>query len=389
MSSLVKRFAFLLLIIPLAACQLSTIGNQLTLQPEPTQAPASVLPPVPTSDLAPVVLDLSQSQDVLANLYERVNPGVVAIQTINEQGGGLGSGFVYDKDGHIVTNYHVVDGAKELEIDFASGHKARGVVVGQDLDSDLAVIKVDVPSEILSPLSLADSDLIRVGQTVVAIGNPFGLVGTMTMGIVSAKGRTMESLRESSEGNYFTAGDMIQTDAAINPGNSGGPLLNLSGEVIGLNRAIRSTGTTLDGEPVNSGIGYAVSSNIISRVIPTIIESGSYDYPYLGVTSREDMSLQMREVLGLDQSSGAYVIEVAAGGPADRAGIKGGTTQTDIPGLLSGGDLIVAIDGRPVKVFSDLLSYLVAHKSPGDSVVLTIIRNNEQKEVQITLDKRP
>jgi 2-alkenal reductase len=296
---------------------------------------------------------------------------------------------VFDNQGHIVTNYHVVEGATDLEVDFPSGHKARGNVIGKDLDSDLAVVKVETPAEMLYPLTLADSDQIRVGQTVVAIGNPFGLVGTMTMGIVSAKGRTMESMRESGDGSYFSSGDMIQTDAAINPGNSGGPLLNLNGEVIGLNRAIRTTGITQSGDPINSGIGYAISSNIIRRVIPEIIEFGSYEYPYLGITSREDMSLLIRETLGLTRSSGAYVIAVSPGGPADKAGIVGGSRGTSIRGLPAGGDLIIAIDGRPVFVFSDLLSYLVANKGPGDVVTLSIIRDDQEKEVQVVLDKRP
>jgi S1-C subfamily serine protease len=389
MNRFVKSSAYLLLIIPLAACQLSFLGSQINSKPTPTAAQASQLQPTPASNPAPVIVDLSENEDILVNLYERVNPGVVAIQILNEEGGSLGSGFVFDEEGHIVTNYHVVEGATDLEVDFPSGFKARGNVIGKDLDSDLAVVKVEASPAELFPLPLGNSDLIRVGQTVVAIGNPFGLLGTMTTGIVSAKGRTMESLRTSSEGNYFTAGDMIQTDAAINPGNSGGPLLNLNGEVIGLNRAIRTTGITDTGDPVNSGIGYAISSNIISRVIPTIIEKGSYDYPYLGVTSREDMSLLVRETLGLTRSSGAYVIAVSPGGPAEEAGIIGGTRQSDIPGLLAGGDLIIAIDGRPVHVFSDLLSYLVANKSPGDTVTLNIVRDDQEKEVQVVLDKRP
>ncbi len=345
MHTFVKRVALLLVIIPLAACQLSFLGSQTGTEPQTaTVQEVQAQRITPAASIAPIVIDQTQGQDVLVNLYERVNPGVVAIQIFNEQGGALGSGFVYDTEGHVVTNYHVVEGATDLEVDFPSGYKARGSVIGKDLDSDLAVVKVDAPADVFHPLPLGDSDQIRVGQTVIAIGNPFGLVGTMTMGIVSAKGRTMESLRESAEGSFFTAGDMIQTDAAINPGNSGGPLLNLAGEVIGLNRAIRTTGTNSIGEPVNSGIGYAISSNIISRVIPVIIEKGSYDYPYLGITSREDISLVMRDTLGLKQSSGAYVFSVAPGGPADDAGIIGGAEETDIPGLLAGGDLITAIE---------------------------------------------
>lgn len=389
MNTIVKRIVFLLVTIPLAACQLTFLGTQPTATILAVPTPVVQVETVVPGQNQPIRIDQVENQDILVSLYERVNPGVVAIQILNEQGGALGSGFVFDKEGHIVTNYHVVEGATDLEVDFPSGYKTRGEVIGKDLDSDLAVVKVNAPAEELLPLTLGDSDLIKVGQTVIAIGNPFGLVGTMTVGIVSAKGRTMESLRESSEGNFFTAGDLIQTDAAINPGNSGGPLLNINGEVIGLNRAIRTTGTNGVGEPVNSGIGYAISVNIIRRVIPNIIEKGSYDYPYLGVTSREDMSLLIRDELGLTRSTGAYVLTVTPGGPASKAGIIGGSKETKIPGLLSGGDLITSIDGHPVHVFSDLLSYLVSHKSPGDTVVLTIIRENEEKEVSLVLEKRP
>ena len=164
-----------------------------------------------------------------------------------------------------------------------------------DLDSDLAVIKVKAPVEQLHPLSLGDSDNVKVGQTVVAIGNPFGLNNTMTMGIISAKGRTMDSLRQTEDGNFYTAGDMLQTDASINPGNSGGPLLNLNGEVIGLNRSIRTTVSNSDGEPVNSGIGFAVSVNMIKRVVPILIEKGSYDYPYLGISTPPGGDLSLLE----------------------------------------------------------------------------------------------
>jgi 2-alkenal reductase len=288
-----------------------------------------------------------------------------------------------------VTNYHVVEGASGLEVFFASGLKVRAKVIGQDLDSDLAVIKVDVPTDALVPLPLGDSDQVRVGQTAIAIGNPFGLAGTMTVGIVSAKGRTLESLRQAEGGTFFSAGDVIQTDASINPGNSGGPLLNLAGEVIGVNRAIRTTGTTITGEPVNSGIGFAVSSNIVRRVVPVLIAQGKYDYPYLGISSREMLTLEQIEALGLPRQTGAYIVSVTPGSPADRAGLRGGSQPTRFAGLPAGGDLIIAIDGQPVQAFSDMLSYLMKHKSPGDTVVLTIIRDNQEKEVSVTLGKRP
>lgn len=333
----------------------------------------------------------NNSEEALVSLYERVSPGVVAILITTQDGGGQGSGFVYDTEGHIVTNLHVVDGAESIEVDFPSGLKVEGKVVATDQDSDLAVVKVDAPAEELHPLPLGDSDQLKVGQTVIAIGNPFGLDGTMTRGIVSAKGRTLDSLRQAPNSSAsFSAGDIIQTDASINPGNSGGPLINLNGEVVGINRAIRTTNyDSSTGEALNSGIGFAVSVNIVRRVVPVLIRDGHYDYPYLGVTARPQLTLAEVNALGLKQTTGAYVLEVAAGGPAAKAGLRGGKQATDIPELLAGGDLIIAVDGRPVKVFGDLLSYLVNSKSPGDQVVLTIIRDNQQKEVTITLDKRP
>ena len=349
------------------------------------------LPAVPTLSAPPDISALSYAERdaVLTSLYERVSPGVVSLLVENGQGGSTGSGFVIDRQGHIVTNYHVVEGATDVEVDFLFGLKVRGKVIGTDLDSDLAVVKVDVPEDVLVPLPLGDSDQLKVGQTVVAIGNPFQLNGTMTLGIVSAKGRTLESLRQAESGSFFTAGDIIQTDAAINPGNSGGPLLNLNGEVIGVNRAIRTTGTTITGDPVNSGIGFSISSNIVRRVVPELIATGKYDYPYLGISSRSNLTLRMIEELGLPRQTGAYITAVTPGSPADRAGLRGGSRPTSFTGLPAGGDLIVAIDGQPVMTFDDLLSYLIKNKQPGDKVTLTIVRDGQEKEVDLTLGKRP
>jgi S1-C subfamily serine protease len=377
------------------ACAAGPNGNYFIRPTTPTvplsPTPTAIQPVAVPTIIIPTAISggIDGMGDLLAALYERVDPGVVAIQTLGADGGGLGSGFVYDTKGHIITNYHVVEGATNLEVDFPSGFKVRGKVVGKDLDSDLAVVQVDAPAEQLHPVPMGDSDKIKVGQTVVAIGNPFGLNGTMTVGIVSAKGRTLESLRQTGNGDFFTAGDLIQTDASINPGNSGGPLLNLNGEVIGINRAIRTTGTDASGDPINSGIGFAVSINIIKRVAPVLIDKGSYDYPYLGVTARPNISLLEQEQLGLAQSTGAYITQIVSGGPADKAGLVGGSKPTDIPGLEAGGDLVVAVDGRPILVFGDLLSYLMVNKAPGDSITLTILRDKNQKEVTLTLGKRP
>ena len=380
---------FLTLVLALTAMSCNLLTGASTLRPPTANSTQVVITPPTSSVLPDQPVDLEYQDTLLTSLYEQVNPGIVSIQVLSESGGSLGSGFLFDQAGHVVTNYHVVEGAEDLEVDFPSGQKFRGEVIGTDLDSDLAVIKVDAPTDVLFPLNMGDSDNLKVGQMVVAIGNPFGLTGTMTLGIVSAQGRTLESIRQTPEGSFFSAGGIIQTDAAINPGNSGGPLLNLKGEVIGINRAIRTTNLTAEGEPANSGVGFAIPVNIIKRVVPMLIETGQYDYPYLGVTSREEISLIEQEMLGLSQSSGAYVLDVTPDGPADQAGLRGGSTPTEIPGLNAGGDLIIAVDGRPVRVFGDLLSYLMANKSPGDSLVMTILRADVQEEVTITLGERP
>lgn len=393
-----KKSAILLVIVVLL---LTTLACRVSFQmpeflSEKNVSREDVSPPFSTPTAAPPVImspdaagNLLGLEALLIELYERVSPGVVAIRTLGPGGGGLGSGIVYSEEGHIVTNYHVVENAAELEIHFVSGYKVRGKVIGTDIDSDLAVIKVDAPPGELFPLALGDSEALQIGQLVVAIGNPFGLSGTMTMGIVSAKGRTLDSLRPASQGAFFSAGDIIQTDASINPGNSGGPLLNLNGQVIGINRAIRATGITPAGEPLNTGIGFAVSVNIVKRVVPVLIETGSFEYPYLGITARPELTLTEQELLGLSQSVGAYVISVEPGSPADQAGLRGGKRTTQIPEVMAGGDLITAVDDHPVFTFGDLLSYLMLNKSPGEDVVLTILRNNQEMEVTVTLGKRP
>ena len=375
-----KRSILALVVLTLAmlACQ------SLSLQP---QQPAASQPILPVAPITSNAVNPAAEQDGLVALFASVSPGTVAI--ITDQG--QGSGFVYDGKGDIVTNYHVIEGAKTVEIRFTSGYMAYGTVIGTDLDSDLAIVKVDAPAAELHPLPLGDSSALKVGQTVVAIGNPFGLNSTMTVGIVSALGRTLDSAHQTNGGNFFTAGDIIQTDAAINPGNSGGPLFNTNGEVVGINRAIRTDSTSATGQPVNSGIGFAVSINIVKRVAPGLIATGKYDYPFLGVSSLPsgNMSLPVVEALGLKSYTGAYVTDVVAGGPAEKAGIIAGSTPTNIPNLFSGGDLIVAIDGQVVHTFDDMLSYLITNKGPGDSVVLQILRGNEKVDVTVVLDKRP
>jgi 2-alkenal reductase len=331
----------------------------------------------------------------LVELYERVNPGVVTIYIFGPANSadvplGQGSGFVIDAEGHIVTNQHVVQGADEIEVDFASGFKAWATLLGTDPDSDLAVLKVEAPAGELVPIPLGDSDTVRVGEQVVAIGNPFGLSGTMTVGVVSAIGRVLQSERQAPGGGAFSAGDLIQTDAAINPGNSGGPLLNLSGQVIGVNRAITTDSFSASGSAVNSGVGFAVPVNIVRRVVPAIIQTGGYDYPYLGITSVGDSNLNLRqlEILQLPpETVGVYVTCVVRDGPAEKAGLIGagacGAEQQP------GGDVITAIDGQPVFSFSDLISYLVSEVGVGDQIVLTVLRDGVPLDLSLILEPRP
>jgi 2-alkenal reductase len=211
----------------------------------------------------------------------------------------------------------------------------------------------------------------------------------MTTGIVSSLGRTLNSIRTAPGGSFFTAGDIIQTDAAINPGNSGGPLLNLNGQVIGVNRAIETYNINSQEDPLNSGIGFSIAINTVKRVVPSLISDGSYDYPYLGISSLNEINLLQQEALRLQRSSGAYVTNITPDSPAERAGLRGGTNPTEFPNIYAGGDLIIAIDGRPVRTFSDLLSYLIQEKSPGDTIILTILRDEQEIEIDLILGKRP
>ena len=392
-----KIIALIVIFVLLSACGLTSMLSRAakemretvpTLEQvfEVTPTAKSALPEPPASSFNPVVED---NQDLLEALYEHVSPGVVSIQGMSvRSGGSQGTGFVVDTQGHIVTNYHVVDGQDTIEVHFQSGLKSYASVVGKDIDSDLAVIKVDVDPSQLVPLVFGDSDLVKVGQTVAAIGNPYGLSGTMTVGVVSARGRILDSMRQSSSGGYFSSGDTIQTDALINPGNSGGPLLNLNGEVIGVNRAIQTSGISITGDAINTGIGFAISSNVARKVVPSLIEKGTFEYPYLGMTSLSNISLSLQEALDLPQSVGVYVSDVVQGGPADKAGLRGGTQPSQVQGYYKGGDLIIAVDGISVKDFSEMFNYIVINKNPGDVVVFTIIRNGQEMDINLTVEAR-
>jgi 2-alkenal reductase len=374
-----KRIFSVLIILTLAtlACQLPG----LTPLSQPT--PVVQIQTNPSPLLVPV--NVVAEEGTLSALYEQVIPGVVAIRA----GTALGSGFMFDSEGHVVTNQHVVDGASQVEVAFSSGFKAHGTVIGFDVDADVAVIKVDAPAEEIHPLATGDSSLLQVGQSVVAIGNPFGLNGTMTLGIVSGLGRT-QFAHQSPEGGFYSTADIIQTDAAINPGNSGGPLFNMNGEVIGINQSIRTDNfNEATGNAVNSGVGFSISINLVKRIVPVLIRDGKYEYPYLGISSNSDFGLAEFEALGLSTYTGAYVLSVTPGGPADQAGIKAGTIPTSNPNLNAGGDIIIGFDGRPVSTFDELLGLLTSNKSPGDTVVLTVLRDGQPIDVTVTLGKRP
>jgi 2-alkenal reductase len=294
---------------------------------------------------------------------------------------GEGSGFVWDDEGHIVTNYHVVAGATGVEVRFADGRSVEAEVLGTDPDADLAVIKVDLPADELQPLLLGDSDTLQPGQLAIAIGNPFGQEFTMTSGIISAVGRTIRS------GNSpFSIPEVIQTDAPINPGNSGGPLLNRSGEVIGINTQIISR------SGANAGIGFAVPINIAKQVVPTLIEGGTFEYAWLGITG-QTLSPEVANFMELPAGTiGALVINVVQGSPADEAGLQGSDKMLKVEGqeYKSGGDVIVAIDGQLVREMDDLITYLVEETRPGDKVTLDVIRPDGEKEsIPVTLGVRP
>ncbi len=341
--------------------------------------PVPTLTPWPTAS----ALVTSAEENQLIDLYAQVNQSVVSILVqIGQQGYSQGSGFVFDTEGHVVTNQHVVEGGSNIEVDFASGLKLRGVVIGVDPDADLAVIQLQGLTEPLTPLPLGDSDLVQVGQRVVAIGNPFGLAGTMTVGIISGLGRTLTSNRTTADGASYSAPDIIQTDAAINPGNSGGPLLNLNGEVIGINKALVSE------NGVNSGVGFAIASNTVRQVVPYLIAEGHFTYPYLGLSSGDEITLGVQDLLGLPQATGAYVRSVIPGGPSALAGLRGDSAALGTP-FAGDGDLIVAADGQTVRQFSDLMSYLVNHTRPGQDLVLSVIRDGAPLDVTVTLGERP
>jgi len=309
-----------------------------------------------------------------STIYNQLKDSVVLIQTNI----GLGSGFVYDIKGHIITNHHVIEDADTIEVTFLDGNVSSASVVGMDIYSDIAVIKVDPEVTTLHPVVLGASSDLTVGDPVAAMGNPFGLSDTLTAGIVSSLERTMDAA-----GGYVII-DIIQIDAAVNPGNSGGPLVNIKGQVVGVNTAIQSeTGTF-------TGIGFAIPSDTVKREIDDLIETGTYKHPWLGVSAL-DVNIAIADAIGLEKPQGVLIVEVTEGSPAEQVELRGADQNVTLDGQLTpiGGDVITGIDGLPMRRLADLVVYMERNTSPGDSVVFVIIRDGQELSVEVTLGERP
>jgi serine protease Do len=396
-----------LFMVVLSGCSIPQVPNLLlsasSATPVPTVTPAVVSP-------GPSVGAIAALEGTLEQIYEQVNPSVVNVRVVQTQEievpavpeipgfqfpfpvpqgpqvqQGLGSGFVWDEDGHIITNNHVVDGADKITITFYDGTTVPGEVVGADADSDLAVVQADVPAEQLHPVQVADSAQVKVGELVVAIGNPFGLEGTMTVGIVSALGRSLPVESGALQGARYTIPDIIQTDAPINPGNSGGVLVDDAGRVVGVTAAIESP------TRASAGIGFAIPSAIVRKVVPVLIDSGHYDHPWVGI-SGTSLTPELAGAMGLEANQrGGLVLDVVPDSPADQAGLRGSDRQVEVDGqtVRVGGDLVVAVDGQPVREFDDLIAYLARDAEVGQTLTLTVLRGNREQAVGVTLAARP
>jgi S1-C subfamily serine protease len=389
-----KRWIVLLVLVAaLLACALpSSLSQWMTPTPTPTAVPTATVAPLPTAAPPALASGMSSLEDEIIQVYERIGRGVVNIT--NRSYGydfffrpvpqeGTGSGFVYDTEGHIITNYHVIEGAEELFVTLADETTIPAEVVGTDPSNDLAVIKVDISPDLLQTIPLGDSEQLRVGKFVIAIGNPFGLEQTLTVGVVSALGRVIESPDERF------IGEIIQTDAAINPGNSGGPLLDLSGRVVGVNTAIFSP------SQASAGIGFAVPVNTVRRVVPELIARGYYPHPWLGI-SQWPLTPERAEILrqaGMEVpvEEGLLIVETAPGSPASEAGLLGGQEQVRLGRVLVlvGGDVLTNINGEPIRSDRDLVLYLDTKTQIGQTIEVTIWRDGKELTVPVTLTERP
>jgi serine protease Do len=388
---------------------------------EPSESDPTIEEPASDEGLTPTIENpvveslevgsLETLQDAYIQIYDKVLPSVVSIavsktvvssgieipdnpfgfdlpqddEPFEYQENAAGSGFVWDADGHIVTNNHVVEGAEVIRVVFADGRSELAELVGGNSDADLAVIKVDLPADELTPIEVSDSTKVKVGQIAVAIGNPFELASSMTTGIISGLGRSLSLPSTDSNGRAFSIPDLIQTDTAINPGNSGGVLVDINGGLIGVTTAIQS--------PVraNSGVGYVIPSFIVSKIVPILIENGEYLQPWIGISGR-DLIPEIAKLMDLNQGqSGALVIDISKDSPAEAAGLIGSSVEASINGVdvLIGGDVITSVDGIPVNDFEDLVAFLARYAVVGQTISLEVIRNGEELNLDLTLAARP
>lgn len=397
-----RKFYWVFLLLPVftLACSLLTTSMPLAFQNTQEQVQVEAFSatdtPLPTAEAtstsassAAVSMPAGQDeQALLIELYKKVGPAVVSINIYREitdgtmRYAGAGSGFLYDNQRHIVTNTHVAHGADQIDVIFPDGTIRPARLIADDFSSDLAVIQVSEVPPGVKPIPLGDMSKVVVGQTVVAIGNPFALGSSMSKGIVSAIGRTIAAL------NVFSIPEAIQTDAAINPGNSGGPLLNLKGEVIGINDQIETSGTS--STPSNSGVGFAIPVSIVKRVVPALIANGKYTWSWLGV-SGYDLNPTTAKGNKLSIEKGAYIDEVVEDGPAGKAGLQGSRSSTvvDSREVATGGDVITAIDKQPINSFDDLQLYIALKTSPGQKITLTVLRAGKTITLTVTLEPRP
>ena len=363
----------------------------------PISVEAAQAAPTPTTVPDELIAAADAEYQLLANIYARLVPSVVNIEVVLETphdsimtSTASGSGFVYDRDGHIVTNAHVIDGVRSITVTFSDGFVTSAELVGEDLYSDLAVVRVNVDPARLLPVTFANSDEVRVGQRAIAIGNPFGLASSMTTGIISAIGRQLPSAdMVAGSGAGFQNPSILQVDAPINPGNSGGPLLNSRGELIGVNTAIRTESGVFE------GVGFAVPSSTVARVVPDLLDDGQVSYSWIGITSQSNEDgfsvPALAETLHLPVQAGVLISGVTPGSPAAEAGLRGGSREVvvrDRP-ICVGGDIIVAVNDIAIRSMDDLVAYLVVNTRPGDSVTMRIVRGTDTFDLPVTLKARP
>ena len=348
--------------------------------PEPIN---SIIDPSEKYDIQPKKQVVPYSNNLsLSDIFEKTEPGVVRVNVQRENAvdgvGGIGSGFVFDKKGHVITNAHVVKDATKMVVTFLDGRSYNAEIIGVDEYTDIAVIKVNADLSLLQPVLLGDSSTLKVGEKIAAIGNPFGLSGSMTSGIVSQLGRLLPTE------NQYSIPDVIQTDAAINPGNSGGPLLNMMGGVVGINTAIQSA----TGE--FTGVGFAIPSQTVAKIVPTLIENGEYKHPWIGVSGR-DIDPDLARVLEVTDAIGFLIVTVVEDSPASKAGLIGSEKTIEVEGVNYpiGGDIILAVDGIEVRQIDDILIHLQRAKSIGDEMVLEALRDNRTTNITIILQERP